>query len=291
MIKTLFISSRPLSWINTAFPFAVAYLGTTGDIDLTFVIGTLYFLIPYNVAMYGINDVYDYESDLRNPRKGGLEGAVLERRMHSATLWAAAVTNIPFLVYLVAVGNPLSWLVLAISVFAVVAYSMKGLRFKEIPFLDSITSATHFVSPAVYGAVLAGAVFTPAVWLVLGAFFLWGVASHAFGAVQDIQADREAGLSSIATAIGAANTARFAFACYALAGLLVLFGATFAEPQWAFWASAATAIPYLLMVAPFLNLPDERCEEANRGWRKFLGLNFLAGSVVTMALMSSWMGS
>ena len=50
-----------------------------------------------------------------------------------------------------------------------VAYSAKGLRFKEKPFLDSITSSTHFVSPAVYGLVLAGAVFTPQLWAVLGA--------------------------------------------------------------------------------------------------------------------------
>ena len=134
MIRALFVSSRPLSWVNTAFPFAAAYVLTAG-VDLTLVIGTLYFLIPYNLAMYGINDVFDYESDLRNPRKGGIEGAVLDRSMHRPTLIAVAITNIPFLVYLVAVGSPLSWLVLAISIAAVIAYSAPGLRFKERPFL------------------------------------------------------------------------------------------------------------------------------------------------------------
>ena len=80
---------------------------------LTFVVGTLFFLIPYNLAMYGINDVFDYESDLRNPRKGGAEGALLDRSAHRRTLVAAVVTTVPFLVYLVVVGSPLSWLVLA----------------------------------------------------------------------------------------------------------------------------------------------------------------------------------
>ena len=28
--------------------------------------------------MYGINDVFDYASDLRNPRKGGIEGGLVE---------------------------------------------------------------------------------------------------------------------------------------------------------------------------------------------------------------------
>ena len=107
-LAQLTLSSRPLSWINTAFPFAAAYLLTAREIDLTLIVGTLYFLIPYNLAMYGINDVFDYESDLRNPRKGGVEGALLDPSIHRTTLVAALVTNVPFLVYLVIVGDPLS---------------------------------------------------------------------------------------------------------------------------------------------------------------------------------------
>ncbi len=285
ILGQLFLSSRPLSWVNTAFPFAAAYLITTRTVDLTFIVGTLFFLIPYNLAMYGINDVFDYESDLLNPRKGGVEGAVLDRSLHGITLWAVLITNVPFLVYLVAVGSPLSWLVLAVSMFAVVAYSIKGLRFKEVPFLDSITSSTHFVSPAIYGAVLAGAVFTPALWLVLAAFFLWGMASHAFGAVQDIQADREAHLASVATVIGAAKTSRFALACYALASGFVACGAFFAQPAWMFGVAAATAVPYILMVLPFRNLSDADCENAHRGWRKFLAINFFVGLIVCLLLI------
>jgi 4-hydroxybenzoate polyprenyltransferase len=288
-LKQLFVSSRPLSWINTAFPFAAAYLMTTRQVDLTFILGTIFFLIPYNLAMYGINDVFDYESDMRNPRKGGVEGAVLDRSLHKVTLWAVVITNVPFLIYLVAVGNVDANIVLAISMFAVVAYSMKGLRFKEIPFLDSFTSSTHFVSPAVYGVILAGATFTPDLWLILNAFFLWGMASHAFGAVQDIQADREGGLKSIATVIGAANTSRFALGCYALAGVLILSGAFFTEPTWPFWVASVTAVPYILMVWPFRNLSDADCEQANRGWKKFLGINFFAGFVVTMLLIFTWL--
>lgn len=97
MLKTILVSSRPLSWVNTAFPFLIAYYGVTQRIDLPLIIGTIYFLIPYNIAMYGINDVYDYESDLRNPRKGGVEGAVLDRALHRPALWAVVVSNVPFL--------------------------------------------------------------------------------------------------------------------------------------------------------------------------------------------------
>jgi 4-hydroxybenzoate polyprenyltransferase len=289
LARQLFVVSRPLSWVNTAFPFAAAYLMTTRTVDLTFVVGTLFFLIPYNLAMYGINDVYDYESDMRNPRKGGVEGAVLDRSLHAPTLWAVLLTNVPFLVYLVWVGNPLSWLVLAVSMFAVVAYSMKGMRFKEKPFLDSVTSSTHFVSPAVYGAVLAGAAFTPALWLILAAFFLWGMASHAFGAVQDITADREGGLSSIATVIGAKATSRFALLCYGLAGVLLVVAAGTGQAAWPVLYAAFLAIPYLLMVWPYRSLSDADCEQANRGWKWFLAINFFAGFVVTMLLIVRWL--
>jgi 4-hydroxybenzoate polyprenyltransferase len=279
VLRALFVSSRPLSWVNTAFPFAAAYLITHGSFDVVFVVGTLYFLIPYNLAMYGINDVFDYESDLRNPRKGGVEGALLDRRMHRPTILAALITNVPFLVFLVVVGSPLSWLVLAISVFAVIAYSAPGLRFKERPFLDSLTSSTHFVSPAVYGLVLAGAVFTPQLWFLLAAFFLWGVASHAFGAVQDVLADREADIASIATVIGARATVRLSVLAYLAAGVLLLF------TIWPGPLAAILALPYATSCAPYWSVSDADAGSANKGWRRFLILNFVTGFLVTLLLI------
>ena len=281
-LRMLLVSSRPLSWVNTAYPFAAAYLITTGSIDLTWVLGTLYFLIPYNLAMYGINDVFDYESDLHNPRKGGVEGAVLDRGFHKITLWAAVGTNVPFLLALMLLGSPLSWLVLAISVFAVIAYSAPGLRFKERPFLDSITSSTHFVSPAVYGLVLAGAVFTPGLWAVLGAFFLWGMASQAFGAVQDVVPDREGGISSIATVLGARAVVWIAAAAYLAGGLLMLL------TPWPATLGGLLALPYLLNLVPFLGISDAGSARANAGWKRFLKLNFLTGFLVTMLIIWYW---
>ena len=56
-----------------------AYLLGGGGIDAAFWLGCVWFLVPYNLLMYGINDVFDYESDLRNPRKGGVEGALVDR--------------------------------------------------------------------------------------------------------------------------------------------------------------------------------------------------------------------
>ena len=277
--RQLLIASRPVSWINTAYPFAAAYVMTTREVDLTLVLGTLFFLVPYNLAMYGINDVFDYESDLRNPRKGGAHGAVLDRRMHRVTLWASALLCLPFVVYLVVIGSAVSWLVLAASLFFVVFYSAPPLRLKERPFLDSVTSSIHFFSPAVYGLVLAGATRTPALVALIAAFALWGVASHAFGAVQDVVADREAGIASIATARGARWTVRFALACYAAAGVAML------ATTWPGPLAAVLVVPYLVTVWPYRSIADAEAATATTGWRRFLWLNQFSGFAVTLLLI------
>jgi 4-hydroxybenzoate polyprenyltransferase len=275
-IKKLFWVSRPVSWINTAYPFAVAYYLVTRSFDATFFLGTLFFLIPYNLLMYGINDVFDYESDLRNPRKGGIEGALLEPRYHRLTVIAAVASSLPFILFLTAAGTSASTGWLYLFVFTVIAYSAKGLRFKEKPFLDSLTSSSHFVGPMIFGLSIAGANLSePNLLMFIAAFSLWGIASHAFGAVQDVKADREGGISSIATAIGARATTRFAWLAYFAAALLVAFSI---QP----WLLMA-AMPYLMVVGRFWNITDETCESANKGWKQFIRLNYFAGAVVTFA--------
>ena len=232
--------------------------------------------------MYGINDVFDYESDLRNPRKGGIEGALLNKKWHKLTLWSSTLSCLPFLVYLYAVSDLNSALWLTLFVFTVVAYSAPKLRFKERGFLDSLTSSSHFVGPMIYALSLSGVNLSerPVLSSIL-AFTLWGIASHAFGAVQDVKADREANISSIATLIGAKATVWFAFISYAAAGVLVL------NTIWPGPLAAIAAVPYLLILTPYLNITDADCERANKGWRRFIWLNFFAGFVVSLILISS----
>lgn len=278
--RDLLVSSRPLSWVNTAYPFAAAYFLATDRVDWRLIVGTAFFLVPYNAAMYGTNDVFDYESDLRNPRKGGVEGAVLDPAKHAAVLWFSWGSCAPFVVALVAGGPPASWAVLALSLFAVAAYSVPGLRFKERPVLDSLTSSTHFVSPAAYGLALAGWQPSAQGVAALAAFFLWGVASHAFGAVQDIVPDRDAGIASSATLFGARATVRLALVCYLGAGVLLLVAG--GDARWA----GLLALPYAANVAPFAALDDARSARARVGWRRFLWLNYLTGFAVTLLLIA-----
>ena len=290
-MRTLFEVSRPISWINTAFPFGAAYVLAGGALGLDLWLGCLFFLIPYNLVMYGVNDVFDYASDVHNPRKGGVEGALADPARHRFILVSAAVSALPFTAYFLVRsaimgldhGNWWALGVFALSMFAVVAYSVAGLRFKEVPFLDSLTSSTHFSSPAWFGLALVGATPTAEVVLILVAFFLWGCASHAFGAVQDVMPDREGGLASIATVLGARATVRLAVALYVVAGGLVLF------TPFPVWLGALLAVPYILNTGRFWQITDTTSGAANAGWKLFIPLNYAVGFCVTMLMIWSSM--
>ncbi|SEJ56909.1 prenyltransferase [Demequina mangrovi] len=290
LLWSLLKASRPVSWINTAFPFAAGYLLATHSFDAVLVVGTLFFLVPYNLLMYGINDVFDHESDLANPRKGGVEGDVIRdldeaRRVHRAILWACAITVIPPATWLLAQGSAAAAVTLLLVLAGVLAYSVPGLRFKERPFLDSLTSALHFCGPLLYALVLADTpLLARTTWPVWTAFILWGMASHAFGAVQDVRADRAGGIGSVATVIGARATVRLSLALYAASSLLL------ALLPWPATLAALLPLAYVASVARFLHVDDETCEEANRGWRTFLWLNQPAGFAVTMLVIGAWKG-
>ncbi|ACQ81730.1 UbiA prenyltransferase [Beutenbergia cavernae DSM 12333] len=298
-MREVLAASRPFSWINTAYPFAAGMLvATQGRLDVagwvTFAVGTLFFLVPYNLLMYGVNDVFDYSSDLANPRKGGIEGGLVAperaRVVHRRIVVASVATTTPFVVALLALGSggrlggvpPWPSLTLLVVVFGVVAYSAPEMRFKERPVLDSFTSAMHFAGPLLYALVLVGAPLTArAVWPAVVAFVVWGMASHAFGAVQDVRADRTGGIASVATALGARTTVRLVVGAY------VLSAAALAVLPWPGWLAAVLPLAYAANAARFLDVTDDDCERANAGWRVFLRLNLVAGAAVTILLLAA----
>ena len=242
-------------------------------------IGFLFFLIPYNLLMYGVNDIFDYESDLRNPRKQSIEGALVPRAFHRMLWTAIGISVVPLVAWLLTIGSPTAGGVLLFSLFMVVAYSLKGLRFKEVPVLDSLTSSIHFWSPFAYGAVLAGGK------LPLGpaslAFLAWGAASHALGAIQDVRYDKEGGIRSIATVLGARVTAIAATAAYvaSAACLVVGYGSSGVLP-------AGIVLLFAVNSGRFLTVTDQESPRTREAWKVFLLLNYYAGFLLTLEFIS-----
>jgi 4-hydroxybenzoate polyprenyltransferase len=270
-----------VSWINTGLPFLAAAFDTARSLDLAVVLGTIYFLGPYNLLLYGVNDLFDYASDVRNPRKQSLEGGLVAPS-HARLLWAAVLaTNLPFLAVVAWLGGPVAAVALAVTVGVALVYSAPPIRTKERPFLDSTTSAMHFVLPAVCGFLVAGRAWDQLPWPVLGGFVAWGIASHAIGAIQDIAYDRAAGIGSIATVLGGRATARVSLAGYSVA---VIVTGSVAAPFGPICALALAA--YVLLPLMVLARDDEG--QARRAWRSFMQLNIPVGFVISQALLRAW---
>jgi len=273
--------SRPISWVNTALPFVAVAFDATRELTPLLLLGAWAFAVPYNLLLYGVNDVFDYASDARNPRKGSAEGGLVPPERARRTLIAIAALNVPWFGLLAWFGGPIGALALVATLVVAIVYSAPPLRTKERPLLDSLTSALHFALPALCGSLVVGGTLGALPWGLLAAFVAWGIGSHALGAIQDIESDRGAGIGSIATAAGARRTALLVLGAYAAVVVAVATHGGLGV------VAAVVLSLYLLLPLAVLARPAEPAA-ARRAWRGFLGLNYLAGFVVTQLLLWHW---
>ncbi|KAA9089224.1 UbiA family prenyltransferase [Microbacterium radiodurans] len=208
--------SRPVLWINTIGTGALGMWLTGQLIDVAAIPLLVWLTLPFNLLIYGVNDIFDQETDALNARKGGVEGARIEQREVKLIAWAVAITNIPFLIYFV-LALPIAAVGLIVLYSAVfVFYSAPPLRFKARPFLDSLSNAAYGL-PLLIMPVALGA---PPVWPAVIGLLAWSVAKHAYDAVQDIEEDREAGITTTAVLLGARGTALWSGAWWLASSVL-----------------------------------------------------------------------
>jgi 4-hydroxybenzoate polyprenyltransferase len=272
--KDILRTSRPLLWLNTAVLWVLGLLAlgqAPGWRDLV-MIG--YFTLPFNLWLHGINDVYDFESDWLNERKGSDEGALLPPTLHGPMLSLALLWNVPFWLFAIWHATPLALALLALFLLLGWAYSAPPIRGKSRPFLDSLIN-TAYILP--YPIALAWHRAPPELWRAslpaIIAFAAGSIASHAFTSIQDIEADEAGGISTVATFLGGRGAAWFALLFYGMA----IVAAT--QYGW-LWALLISAYPALVLW--YLAAPSR--ERANRLYRWFILLNSAVGFVVTVAL-------
>lgn len=278
-LKEVLSTSRPFSWLNTAVPFFVGYLISAQQLDLKCIFGTLYFTFFYNYLMYGVNDIFDYESDIKNPRKNSIEGGLVDKSKHRFMFYLIVAFNVPFIIYLMLSGNLYSNIAIVAIVFFAFSYSAKPFRFKEVPILDSINSSLHFVMPLVFGVLLAGSKIMP--WPAIIAFLCWGMASQALGAIPDIKPDRAAGIHSIATKLGSKFTNTYSLVLYSICSLIV----SISYLPWGLLA-ASLLLLYPLNVLFFRKFKsDAKSSEYQRAWKNFIWLNLIVGFWLSQLLL------
>ena len=198
MILRLLYISRPVLWVNTVGPATVG-MWLAGNLWSWGALPVLLWLtLPFNLLIYGVNDVFDQETDAQNPRKGTLEGARIKRSEVRLIAFGVVLTNVPFLVYFVFFVPPaaVAWMLLYTLVF--VGYSVPPARFKARPFLDSISNAAY-AFPLVFVPLALG---EGPVWPAAIGLMAWSAAKHTFDAVQDVDEDRKVAITTTAVRLG-----------------------------------------------------------------------------------------
>ncbi|MFK7604176.1 UbiA family prenyltransferase [Deinococcus sp. SM5_A1] len=224
-LRRLLVVSRPALWINTVgtLVMGVWLTGRLYTLDPGVLALLLYLTLPFNLLIYGLNDLSDREEDARSSRKGGWQGARLTVAEGGPLLRATLAINLPALVALAVLLPPAASLLLAVSAVLFVAYSLPPLRLKGRPFLDGLSNVAYALPLALPALALPALALRGAVpWWPLLALMAYAVGKHAFDAAQDIPADREAGTRTVATVLGVRGTAAYALAWFAVAGALLL---------------------------------------------------------------------
>ena len=258
--------SRPRFWLYLAGPVAVGVAYGVSSTEELFTPVTLalfaFFLLPANVLLYGVNDVFDSEVDEENPKKAGKE---VRFGGEPFVLWAVGLSALSglFLVPFLPVES-LVWL----AGFYVlgVQYSAPPLRFKTTPFLDSVSNGLYLMPGAAAYAAVAGG--HPPLLAVVGAW-LWTMAMHTFSAVPDIGPDRRAGIRTTATLLGEPRTYAYCAGCWAIAAL------SFALLDPRLGALFSVYVPFVVLIA--LSQVD-----VARAYWWFPALNTVVGMLLTM---------
>jgi 4-hydroxybenzoate polyprenyltransferase len=257
--------SRPRFWLYVFGPYIVGLAAGSASPDDFVRIGSvifgLYFLLPANLLIYGINDIFDYETDVTNPKKAGYEILVRPETHRSLWMWIA-VLNLPFVACTFFLA-PRVLPSLTAFLFLSILYSAPPIRAKEIPYLDSLFNILY-VFPAALAYQLVTGEFPPLT--VIFAAGLWTAAMHAYSAIPDIHADRAAGLDTIATRLGPAVTHIFCIGCYIGAAAL---SSTFAPPL------VLLSLVYIGVV-----LTSMFSSNVSRFYRSFPIINSVSGFVV-----------
>ena len=218
-LRQLVLVSRPALWINT-LGVAVTGLWLSGQLwnsSVAWLILLIYLSLPFNLLIYGLNDLSDKAEDARSERKGGWQGARLRVGESGPLLTMIVALNLPFLLTLGVLLSPAAYGVLLLSAGLFAGYSLRPLRFKARPFLDGFSNVAYAL-PLLLPALAFGGQLP---WLAYGALAAYSVGKHAFDAVQDISADESTGTRTVATTLGASGTARYALAWFTLAGALL----------------------------------------------------------------------
>ncbi|MCP4679300.1 MAG: UbiA family prenyltransferase [Deltaproteobacteria bacterium] len=236
--RLLVLTSRPLGWIalSSVFFASAWFSGAAGEHPVFIALMTLALSFPMCLNGYGLNDVYDLDSDRRNPRKKVRIETDEDRRL--VLVGAHVSAGIVILVSFLSL-NPMT---IGFSVGLVAAsyiYSVSPIRLRQRPPFDSVINGFgYFLLPALMGWSLGKPLsYLPRdVYLVATGM----MAIHAFCSIMDYTPDKQAGHRTFAIVFGKRPTA--------LVSTLIMGGITILLPFW--YPAFCTAISLVIWIHP-----------------------------------------
>lgn len=264
--RYLLALSRPRFWLYLAGPVlvGVAYAASEPSelADPVAVALFVYFLVPANIFLYGINDIFDADLDAENPKKTDKEVRYRGRRIVPPAVIASAILGLAFLPFL-----PTNAAVAFVGFIILgAAYSVPPLRFKTTPFLDSLSNGLYVLPAVVAYATIAGSA-PPA--LAIAGGWVWAMGMHTYSAIPDIEPDRRAGIETTATLLGYDWTLAYCAGCWLAATLLMAL------------VHPLLAGPFLLYPIAVLGIIAADVDVGTAYWW-FPWLNALAGALLTL---------
>lgn len=225
----IFSVSRPKFWLYTLGPFLIGIASAIysqksfENISWNiFLFGILY-LIPANIFIYGVNDLFDEDTDAFNDKKTGDEVRLARNKKRLVATWV--------LLSFIVLGAAVFFMNIAAAAYGFLfillgyGYSAPPIRFKAKPFVDFISNILYAMPGFVSYALITGK--EPDIFLICAAG-CWTGAMHLYSAIPDIESDAKAHLRTTAVLLGVKRSLWLCASLWFLSGLFVyLFSSSF----------------------------------------------------------------
>jgi len=275
-LALLVATSRPRFWLYLGGTYLLGYtLGAASlnlFVDPRFFLHLFYFLFVANLLLYGVNDLFDADTDQFNEKKLTHEHLLMisERSVLILALCLSGALSLGLVLFQ---GNWSAAGILVAFLFLAVFYSAPPLRFKARPVIDSASNVLYAL-PGIMGYYQTSGEFPTAPALVAAA--AWSSSMHLFSAIPDIDADQKAGLITTAVVLGE----RYSLIACTLLWLVFASIVLYSGLLWplSLLALVYPAIPLFLLFKPVL---------IGRIYWRFAGLNGLVGFLAVISTMAA----
>lgn len=278
LVTRLFWVSRPLLWINTIGP-ALLGIWLTGQLWGAHALVILTWLtLPFNLLIYGINDMSDREVDAISHRKGDIEGTQLTAAEVTTVGMSIAFINLPFFVYFWFYLPDSAWGAIVLYSAIFIAYSAPPLRLKARPILDSVSNAAYALPLMIMPLAMGYEVPSLALWSLM----TWSMAKHTFDSIQDIEDDQSCQLKTTAVVFG------LKFAIYWAAFWWLVSTLLLTQINLAIAAIVGLGAGFLI----YRLLTKPNIHQAHRLYKYSIAYPYIAGGIAGISLaLAVWKGT